>query len=142
MIRILLFYLLILSPYIYSQTPVKFWENQTIEEKVAFVNGAYAAIYKIKNHHQVEVRKQYVHDKNWIEPYYIKRFYDIADEYLSSEVGYNLKIIVMHIDAFYTNSDNYNIPILEALRIVSLIQDGDNKRANLRLLKAQRTYAK
>ena len=43
---------MILSPYIYSQTPVKFWENQTIEEKVAFVNGAYAAIYKIKNHHQ------------------------------------------------------------------------------------------
>ena len=48
----------------------------------------------------------------------------------------------MHMDAFYTNSDNYNIPIMEALRIVSLIQDGDNQKANLRLLKAQRTYSK
>ena len=142
MIKKPLLYLLILGTYLVAQTPVKFWENQTIEEKISFVNGAFAAISKIKNHHQIEVQKQYVHDNNWIEPYYIKRFYDITDEYLCSEIGYNLKIIVMHMDAFYTNSDNYNIPIMEALRIVSLIQDGDNQKANLRLLNAQRTYSK
>ena len=100
MIKKPLLYLLILGTYLDAQTPVKFWENQTIEEKISFVNGAFAAISKIKNHHQIEVQKQYVHDNNWIEPYYIKRFYDITDEYLCSEIGYNLKIIVMHMDAF------------------------------------------
>ena len=83
-----------------------------------------------------------MHNDNWVEPYYIRRFYDIADEYRSNEVGYNLKIIAMHMDAFYTNSDNSRIPVMESLRIVSLIQDGERDRANLRLLKAQRKHNK
>ena len=62
---------------------------------------------------------------------------EIADEYLANSVGYDLVIIASHIDAFYSNSDNYNIPILEALRIVSLVQDGEQKKANIRLLRAQ-----
>lgn len=86
------------------------------------------------------MRKQYLHDDNWVEPYYIERYYDITDEYLSKEVGYNIKIIALHLDAFYTNSDNLNIPIMEALRIVSLMQDGEQKTANFRLLKAQQRY--
>ena len=61
---------------------------------------------------------------------------------LSEEVGYNINIIAMHMDAFYSNSDNYNIPVLEALRVVSLIQDGQKKTANLRLLRAQKKYEK
>ena len=81
-----------------------------------------------------------MHDDNWREPYFIERFYDIIDEYIAKEVGYNLEIIVMHLDAFYTNSDNINIPILEALRIVALIQDGEKKTANTRLLKSQQKY--
>ena len=44
------------------------------------------------------------------------------------------------MDAFYTNSDNLNIPILDALRVVSLIQDGERKTANVRLLRAQQKY--
>ena len=94
----------------------------------------------MKNHHKAEVRKQFINDDNWIEPYYIQRFYDVSDEYLSKDVGYNLKIIALHMDAFYTNSDNYYIPVLEALRIVSLVQDGDKKNANIRLLRAQQKY--
>ena len=119
------------------QSPSNFWNSQSDEEKVAFINGAYATISTLKNHHELEVKKQYMHNDNWIEPYYIRRFYEIADEYRSNEVGYNLKIIAMHMDAFYTNSDNLKIPVLEALRVVSLIQDGEQKKANVRLLRAQ-----
>jgi hypothetical protein len=57
-------------------------------------------------------------------------------------VGYNLKIIALHMDAFYTNSDNLNIPLFEALRVVSLVQDGEQKTANLRLLRSQYKYNK
>tara|TARA_B100001250_G_scaffold347542_1_gene317836 strand:- start:197 stop:652 length:456 start_codon:yes stop_codon:yes gene_type:complete len=120
--------------------PYTFWEEKTQEEKISFINGAYGAISVLKKHHKQEVKKQYIHKKNWVEPYYIQRFYDIADEYRSDEVGYNLKIIAMHMDALYANSDNYKLPIMEALRIVSLMQDGDNKRANLILLRAQKKY--
>ena len=121
-------------------SPSEFWNSYSQEEKIAFINGAYGAIAKLKSHHKSEVKKQYIHDDNWVEPYYIERFYSIADEYLAQEIGYNIKIIALHIDAFYTNSDNLLIPTLEALRIVSLMQDGESGAANLRLLRAQQKF--
>ena len=63
--------------------PSEFWISYTQEEKISFINGAYGAISKLKAHHRSEVRKQYMHDDNWVEPYYIERFYEIADEYLN-----------------------------------------------------------
>ena len=120
-----------------NSSPSEFWNSYNKNEKIAFINGAFGALTKIKSHHKSEVRKQYVHDDNWIQPYYIERFYDIVDEYISKEVGYNLNIISMHMDAFYTNSDNYDIPVLEAMRIVCLMQDGYKKTANFRLLRSQ-----
>ena len=121
-----------------NQLSVNFWTSLSEPEKISFVNGAYGTISLLKKHHQHEVQKQYLHDKNWVQPYYIERFYDIADEYRSEEAGYNLKIIIMHMNAFYSNSDNVKIPILEAMRIVSLMQDGYRDKANIRLLQAQR----
>ena len=123
-----------------NQLSMEFWTGLSEPEKISFVNGAYGTISLLKKHHQHEVRKQYLHDKNWVQPYYIERFYDIADEYRSEEAGYNLKIIIMHMNAFYSNSDNVKIPILEAMRIVSLMQDGYRDKANIRLLQAQRKY--
>ena len=123
-----------------NQLSINFWTGLSEPEKISFVNGAYGTISLLKKHHQHEVRKQYLHDKNWVQPYYIERFYDIADEYRSEEAGYNLKIIVLHMDALYSNSDNLKIPILEAMRIVSLMQDGDREKANFRLIQAQRKY--
>ena len=143
--EILIIYLLICSMTLHSQSsssnlPSEFWLDLTEPEKLSFVNGAYGAISLLKKSHRDEVAKQYLHDKNWIQPYYIERFYDIADEYLSEEAGYNLTIIIMHMDALYANSDNYKIPVLEAMRVVSLMQDGLREKANLRLLQLQRKY--
>jgi|TARA_B100000029_G_scaffold191026_2_gene188868 hypothetical protein len=140
MIFRLLFFLLISILWAQDTTPADFWNSYSQEEKIAFINGAYGAIAKMKAHHKTEVRKQFLHEDNFVEPYYIERFYDIADEYRSQEVGYNLKIIALHMDAFYTNSDNLKIPVLEALRVVSLMQDGEQKTANVRLLRAQQKY--
>jgi hypothetical protein len=130
---------LILFSLIYPQknSPSHFWKKYNQDQKMAFINGVYGTVSKLKSHHKSEVRKQYMHKKNWIEPYYIERFYEIADEYRANSVGYDLTIIASHMDAFYSNSDNFNIPILEALRIVSLVQDGEQKKANIRLLRAQ-----
>ena len=120
--------------------PSDFWSSLSASEKLSFINGAYGAISLLKKNHKDEVAKQYLHDNNWIQPYYIERFYDIADEYLSEEAGYNLSIIAMHMDALYANSDNHKIPVLEAMRVVSLMQDGVRDKANLRLLQLQRKY--
>ena len=140
MINRILSLLFITAIWAQNSTPADFWKGYSQEEKIAFINGAYGAIAKLKSHHQAEVRKQFLHDKNWVEPYYIERFYEIADEYRSQEVGYNLKILALHMDAFYSNSDNLNIPVMEALRVVSLMQDGEQKKANVRLLRAQHKY--
>ena len=123
-----------------TTVPSKFWLDLSEKEKISFINGAYGAMSLLKNHHKNEVRKQFLHDKNWIQPYYIERFYELSDEYLSEEAGYNIRIIVLHMDAFYSNSDNYKIPVLEAMRVVSLMQDGFRDKANLRLIQLQRKY--
>ena len=142
MIKQFLSLLFVTTIWAQETTPADFWKGYSQEEKIAFINGAYGAIAKLKTHHKAEVRKQFLHDKNWVEPYYIERFYEIADEYRSQEVGYNLKILALHMDAFYSNSDNLNIPVMEALRVVSLMQDGEQKKANVRLLRAQHKYNK
>ena len=137
---ILLWFAILVTIYGQNSAPAEFWIGYSQEEKIAFINGAYGTVAKLKAHHKTEVRKQYMHDDNWVEPYYIERFYQIADEYLANEIGYNLKIIALHMDAFYSNSDNLNIPVMEALRIVSLMQDGENRTANTRLLRAQQKH--
>tara|TARA_Y100000813_G_C23961387_1_gene257440 strand:+ start:188 stop:616 length:429 start_codon:yes stop_codon:yes gene_type:complete len=137
---ILLWFAILVTTYGQNSAPAEFWIGYSQEEKIAFINGAYGTVAKLKSHHKAEVRKQYMHDDNWVEPYYIERFYQIADEYLANEIGYNLKIIALHMDAFYSNSDNLNIPVMEALRIVSLMQDGENRTANTRLLRAQQKH--
>ena len=137
---ILIWFLILTTTYGQSSTPAEFWIGYTQKEKIAFINGVYGTVSKLKSHHKTEVKKQYMHDDNWVEPYYIERFYQISDEYLANEIGYNLKIIALHMDAFYSNSDNLNIPVMEALRIVSLMQDGENRTANTRLLRAQQKY--
>ena len=138
-------FLFILSIFLNAEekttVPSKFWLDLSEKEKISFVNGAYSAMSLLKNHHKNEVRKQFLHDKNWIQPYYIERFYELSDEYLSEEAGYNIRIIVLHMDAFYSNSDNYKIPVLEAMRVVSLMQDGLRDKANLRLIQLQRKYS-
>tara|TARA_Y100001970_G_C13828864_1_gene648691 strand:+ start:253 stop:690 length:438 start_codon:yes stop_codon:yes gene_type:complete len=143
--KIFIIWILICLMKIYGQSsnpnlPSEFWLNLSDPEKLSFVNGAYGAISLLKKSHRDEVAKQYLHDKNWIQPYYIERFYNIADEYVSEEAGYNLSIIIMHMDALYANSDNQKIPVLEAMRVVSLMQDGLSEKANFRLLQLQRKY--
>ena len=123
-----------------KQSPSSFWISLSNKEKISFINGTYSALSVLKKKHKDEVAKQYLHDKNWIQPYYIDRYYSIIDEYHSEQVGYDLKIIALHVDALYANSDNLNIPIMEAIKVVSLIQDGDREKANLRLLQLQRKY--
>ena len=121
-------------------SPSSFWISLSNKEKISFINGTYSALSVLKKKHKDEVAKQYLHDKNWIQPYYIDRYYSIIDEYYSEQVGYDLKIIALHMDALYANSDNLNIPIMEAIKVVSLMQDGDREKANLRLLQLQRKY--
>ena len=123
-----------------TKSPSEFWSSLSLKEKISFVNGAYSALSVLKKKHKEEVAKQYLNDRNWIEPYYIERYYSLIDEYSSKFVGYDLQLITMHMDALYTNSDNINIPVLEAMKVVSLVQDGKRKKANLRLLQLQRKY--
>lgn len=123
-----------------AKSPSEFWFSLSSKEKISFINGAYSALSVLKKKHKEEVAKQYLNDRNWIEPYYIERYYSLIDEYSSEFVGYDLQLITMHMDALYTNSDNINIPVLEAMKVVSLVQDGKRKKANLRLLQLQRKY--
>ena len=83
-----------------NEYPSSFWLSLSAKEKISFVNGAYSALSVLKNEHKKEVAKQYLHDKNWIEPYYIERYYSVIEEYHSEKVGYDIQIITMHMDAF------------------------------------------
>ena len=110
---------------IYAQdnTPAEYWDSLIDSEKLAFVNGAYTAISRMKLIHMEEVKMQYGHDPYWREPYFVERYYEILDQHISDGVGYNIRI-----------------PLIAALRIVSTAQDGDRQKADVLLLKAQRQY--
>ena len=56
------------------------------------------------------------------------------------KAGYQVNLIAQALDAFYSNYDNTAIPLLEAVRIVSLAQDEEIEKADLYLLKAQKRY--
>ena len=94
----------------------------------------------LKNEHKKEVAKQYLHDKNWIEPYYIERYYSVIEEYHSEKVGYDIQIITMHMDAFYANSDNSKYPNHGCSKSSLLNSRWNERKANLRLLQLQRKY--
>jgi hypothetical protein len=117
-----------------------YWQSLDMKEKVAFINGVYAGGAKLKYHHKQEVKKQYNQDPSWVEPYYIERFYEIIDEHRSKKAGYDVELVAKALDALYSNYDNTEIPLLEALRIVSLAQDEKTDKADLYLLKAQKRY--
>ena len=93
---------------LYSQSklsPADFWNSYSQEEKIAFINGAYGAVAKLKSHHKSEVKKQFMHNDNWVEPYFIEKFYNIADEYIAKDVGYNIKIVACN-DVYYLNKED------------------------------------
>ena len=123
-----------------SEAPADYLTKLIQGEKVAFLNGEYGWIARMKLHHEKEVQKQYMSKPYWVQPYYINRFYDIVDEHISQGVTYDLNIVAGHIDALYANYDNRNIPLIEAIRIVSVAQDGEPQKADLILLRAQKKY--
>jgi len=133
-----IFILLIGFVFPQERTPADFWYGMEKSEKVSFVNGAYSAVSAMKMHHQRQVKEQYLGNDNWIRPYFIDRYYEIVDEHISRNVEGKIDIIAKAMDAFYSNSDNANIPVIEAIRIVSMVQDEKDKKANLYLIKAQR----
>lgn len=135
-----IFVLLIGIVFAQERTPADFWYGMEESEKVSFVNGVYTATSAMKSHHQRQVKEQYLGNDNWVRPYYIERFYEIVDEHISRNVERHIDIITKAMDAFYSNSDNSNIPVIEAIRIVSMVQDEKDKKANLYLLKAQKKY--
>ena len=123
-----------------KKSPASYWESLEMKEKVAFINGVYATGAQLKYHHKQEINKQYNQNPGWVEPYFVERFYEIINEHRSKKTGYDVSVIAKALDAFYSNYDNMQIPLLEALRIVSLAQDGKTEKADLYLLKAQKRY--
>ncbi|MFL2961093.1 MAG: hypothetical protein ACJZ15_02535 [Candidatus Neomarinimicrobiota bacterium] len=135
-------FLLFCIAMVYGQkkSPASYWESLEVNEKAAFINGVYATGAKLKYHHKQEINKQYNQSPGWVEPYFVERFYEIIDEHRSRKAGYDVSVIAQALDAFYSNYDNTQIPLLEGLRIVSLAQDGKIEKADLYLLKAQKRY--
>ena len=123
-----------------KKSPASYWDSLESNEKAAFINGVYATGAKLKYHHKQEINKQYNQNPSWVEPYFVERFYEIIDEHRSRKAGYDVSVIAKALNAFYSNYDNIQIPLLEALRIVSLAQDGKTEKADLYLLKAQKRY--
>ena len=135
-------FLLFCIAMVYGQkkSPASYLESLEVNEKAAFINGVYATGAKLKYHHKQEINKQYNQSPGWVEPYFVERFYEIIDEHRSRKAGYDVSVIAQALDAFYSNYDNTQIPLLEGLRIVSLAQDGKIEKADLYLLKAQKRY--
>ena len=54
--KIILIWFLTLQPFTGNSTPAEFWIGYTQKEKIAFINGVYGTVSKLKSHHKTEVR--------------------------------------------------------------------------------------
>ena len=123
----------------WAQTTIngRVWDQWDHDHKVLYLMGFYDGF---KAHGLVF--NQAEHDHPLREPFStppssVIRYKADRQEYYSRNLKLNYKAISDHVDIFYTDSDNLDIPVPEAIRIVALRDEGQTERADF-LLKTER----
>ena len=115
----------------------RIWNQWEHEHKVLYLVGFYDG-YKAHG----LVFNQAEHDHPFREPFstppsLIVRYKADRTEYYSRNLKLNFNLISDFIDIFYTDPDNLDIPVTEAIRIITLRDEGQTERADF-LLRTER----
>jgi len=141
-ILLLCLFCLIVSIFSRDTGDSDFWQSLDEEERVIFVKGVYTGLaesQKILSEVAIQQKKQ---DPFWVPPFVFDYSMHRLKEYDTETIEDDYILIAKLLDAFYSNSDNAFINVMDALRILILHQTGEVRRANELLLLKQREVLK
>ena len=111
------------------------WISMKKNEKLFFLEGFFVSQITLNKYLQDAIKYDSSGDPYWQKPFVLVMYEQNLKEFSSSKIGTNTTKISDYLDAFYQDSQNIKIPIVEAIRIISLRADGNNERADWFILK-------
>ena len=111
------------------------WISMEKNEKLFFLEGFFVSQITLNKYLQDAIKYDSSGDPYWQKPFVLVMYEQNLKEFSSSKIGINTIKISDYLDAFYQDSQNIKIPIVEAIRIISLRADGNNERADWFILK-------
>ena len=111
------------------------WISMKKNEKLFFLEGFFVSQITLNKYLQDAIKYDSSGDPYWQKPFVLVMYEQNLKEFSSSKIGINTIKISDYLDAFYQDSQNIKIPIVEAIRIISLRADGNNERAGWFILK-------
>ena len=114
------------------------WANWSNGEKDSFLKGFYSSQLILNNHLKNAIQYDSGGDPYWEKPFVLVIYEQNMKEFTSVKMGINTGELSGRLDAFYGDSDNKIIEVIEAIRIVCLRADGDNERADWFVLQSRR----
>ena len=116
----------------------KSWTRWDNDHKIIYLMGFYAGLRADGMIFQQAERDHPIDKSIQKEPASINRYKAERREYYSRHLKYDFKLISQYLDVFYTDPDNLEIPVPEAIRIIALRSEGKLERANFLLLRERR----
>ena len=114
------------------------WANWSNGEKDSFLKGFYSSQLTLNNHLKNAIQYDSAGDPYWQKPFVLVMYEQNMKEFISVKMGINIVELGGRLDAFYGDSDNKIIAVMEAIRIICLRADGDIERADWFVLKSRR----
>ena len=111
------------------------WISMKKNEKLLFLEGFFVSQITLNKYLQDAVKYDSSGDPYWQKPFVLVMYEQNLKEFSSSKIGIDTIKISDYLDAFYQDSQNMKIPLVEAIRIISLRADGNIERADWFTLK-------
>jgi hypothetical protein len=116
----------------------KSWTRWNDDHKIIYLMGFYAGLRADGMIFQQAERDHPIDKSIQKEPASIDRYKAERREYYSRHLKYDFKLISQYLDVFYTDPNNLEIPVPEAIHIIALKSEGKLERANFLLLRERR----
>lgn len=116
----------------------KSWTRWEDDHKVIYLMGFYAGMQADGAIFRQAERDHPIQEPIQREPVSIDRYKAERREYYSRDLKYDFKRIKDLLDVFYTDPDNLEIPVPDAIRIIALRSEEKLERAHFILLQARR----
>lgn len=114
------------------------WTRWEEGPKIAYLAGFYAGLKADAAIFGQAERDHPLRKPTERNPASVERYKVERREYYARSLKYDFKMICKLLDVFYTDPDNLLIPVPEAIRIITLREDGNHERADFLLMRERR----
>lgn len=132
--------LLGLPTFLFAQRDItgRTWTRWEESRKIAYLGGFYAGLKADAAIFGQAERDHPFRKSVERNPASVDRYKSERREFYARKLKYDFNMIRKLLDVFYTDPDNLLIPVPEAIRIITLREDGNSERADFLLLRERR----